>query len=431
MLWRQIYNVPMSFLQTHVLSKGPGLGLAGILLMLTTFLWAGDERVSTDTSIYHQGPSVVRLGNGDTVFVWESGPSSSFGDDISARRYDSLGQPLDASEVLVNTYTSGRQRAPTVDGDGSGGFVVIWQSGENDASTQSLRGQIYGSDGSAQGSEFQVNTQTNGFQVRPSVAVNDDGSFVVVWEATSFDGDDSGIAARLFDSLGNALGAEFLVNEITTGDQRGPEVAADGLGGFVVVWGFNEIDGRLFDSLGNPLGPDFQAAPPHTLSGTRNGLSRADDGSFLVVYTDNAGLNTVQGMLYDSTGSLITGPMEISTDQEFTKSEPAVDVDSAGNFQVTWSSNGQDGSGRGIYTQQVAPDGMLLGPETRVNSQVGSNQSRPDVSIDADDVPTFTWQSPFDSRAAIYTNCASLGPCPVFADGFESGTTTGWSASSP
>ncbi len=421
----------MPFFQSQVLSKGPWVGLAGLLLTLTTVAWAGDERVSTDTSLYHQTPSVVRLANGNTVFVWESGPSSFLGDDISARRYDSLGQPIDATEFLVNSYTTGRQQAPTVDGDGSGGFVVVWQNGENDGPTQGLRGQIYGSDGSAQGSEFQVNSQTDGFQVRPTLAVNDDGSFVVAWEATSFDGDGSGIVARLFDSSGSALGTEFLVNEVTTGEQRNPEVAADGQGGFVVVWGFEAVDGRLFDAAGTPLGTDFEAAPPHDPSDVRNGLSRAPDGSFLVVYTDSSGTETVHGMLYDATGTLITGPLEISTDQMFEKGDPAVDVDSAGNFQVTWSSYGQDGSGRGIYTQQVAPDGMLVGSETQVNFEVSSHQSRPDVSIAADDVPTFTWQSPFGFRTAIYTNCQSLGPCNVFADGFESGTTVSWSTSSP
>ena len=38
-----------------------------------------------------------------------------------------------------------------------------------------------------------------------------------------------------------------------------------------------------------------------------------------------------------------------------------------GGFVVTWSSNGQDGSGYGIYGQRYAADGTAVGSEFLIN----------------------------------------------------------------
>ncbi|MCG8455583.1 MAG: hypothetical protein MI919_04825, partial [Holophagales bacterium] len=46
-------------------------------------------------------------------------------------------------------------------------------------------------DGSAVGAEIQVNTYTTSFQDSPSVAVDADGDFVVVWTSNGSDGTDN------------------------------------------------------------------------------------------------------------------------------------------------------------------------------------------------------------------------------------------------
>ena len=49
-----------------------------------------------------------------------------------------------------------------------------------------------------------------------------------------------------------------------------------------------------------------------------------------------------------------------------------------GGFVVTWSSDGQDGSGYGIYGQRYAADGSPVGSEFRVNTY---HLQRPDLSL--------------------------------------------------
>ena len=64
------------------------------------------------------------------------------------------GAPL-GDEFIVNTGRSGSQLNPEVDHDASGGFVVVWQSYDQDNNnTYGIYGQRYNAAGVAQGGEF-------------------------------------------------------------------------------------------------------------------------------------------------------------------------------------------------------------------------------------------------------------------------------------
>src|SRR5207244_9162179 len=82
-------------------------------------------------------------------------------------------------------------------------------------------GQVFDADGTPQGTEFQVNTYTTNSQRGASVAVDGTGNFVVVWNSYGQDGSDYGVFARRFQADGTAIGAEFQVNTYTTSAQYG------------------------------------------------------------------------------------------------------------------------------------------------------------------------------------------------------------------
>ena len=86
-------------------------------------------------------------------------------------------------EFQVNSYTTSHQASPAVAADGSGNFVVVWESYYQDGSLWGAFGQRFNSAGSPVGSEFQVNIFTTGAQGAVAVAGGVSGSFVVVWES--------------------------------------------------------------------------------------------------------------------------------------------------------------------------------------------------------------------------------------------------------
>jgi hypothetical protein len=71
---------------------------------------------------------------------------------------------------------------------------------------------------------------------KPSVAVDEDGDFVVVWGGYTPSDLDEGVFAQRFDADGARIGTEFLVNTVTEGAQFVAHVDNTPAGGFVVVW---------------------------------------------------------------------------------------------------------------------------------------------------------------------------------------------------
>ena len=142
------------------------------------------------------------------------------------------------SEFQVNTSTADDQLLPKVASDAAGDFVIVWQGDYPNGKLDSVAfsPSAYASTGSALGSEFQVNTYTNGSQILPQIAMDSTGDFVIVWYGESADGSGYGIYAQQFNASGNPQGSEFRVNSNTAALLSAPTVAMDSAGDFVVGW---------------------------------------------------------------------------------------------------------------------------------------------------------------------------------------------------
>ncbi|MDX2494931.1 MAG: DUF4347 domain-containing protein, partial [Desulfuromusa sp.] len=80
------------------------------------------------------------------------------------------------------------------------------------------------------------NTIVTGTQNYSDIAVAADGSFVVTWTDSALDEDAAGIFMQRFAADGTAIGSETQVNTYTTGSQEYSAVAMDDAGNFVVTW---------------------------------------------------------------------------------------------------------------------------------------------------------------------------------------------------
>jgi hypothetical protein len=102
--------------------------------------------------------------------------------------------------------------SPAISHDSSGGFVVAWQSYQQEGSFFGVFGRRFDSSGNALGAEFQVNQYTNSDQAWPTISHDPSGSFVVAWWSNGQDGSGNGVFARRFDSSGSPVGGEVQVN---------------------------------------------------------------------------------------------------------------------------------------------------------------------------------------------------------------------------
>ncbi len=190
----------------------------------------------------------------------------------------------------------------------------------------------------AVGFETRVNSFTTGDQISPVVAIDATGDYVAVWTSQGQDGSGGGLYAQRYNAAGIAQGGEFKVNSYTTSDQAAPSVAMDAAGDFVVT-----------------------------------GQSRYQDGSGYGVYAQR----------YNAAGTVQGGEFKVNTYSTGQQLFPAVGMDAAGDFVITWSSNGQDGSGYGVYAQRYNSSGAVQGGEFKVNTYTTSNQFSPSIAMDA------------------------------------------------
>lgn len=240
-------------------------------------------------------PYVRSLDDGSFVAVWvRQSDTLAAGSDIVARIFDAAGAALGA-EFLVNLHTTDDQTRPVVALQ-SGGFVVAWESYRQDGPMGAGIVARRFTNGGAAGLEFVVNSYTTHEQVRPSVSELTTG-FVVAWESYGQEGGmDYGVFAQRFDTNGSAVGTEFQVNTVTADEQRHARVSGLGNGGFVVVWQDYRADGdfgygvvaRTYDQAGQSLTAPFVVNGYGTGEQVEPDVVALSDGGFAAVWVSEA-----------------------------------------------------------------------------------------------------------------------------------------------
>ena len=362
--------------------------------------------VNTSTTGAQITPSAATLSGGGFVIAF--GDSGSNGGDIRVQIYDSSGNASGA-EILVNTNTGSLQNAPSVVGLSNGGFVVTWGdlSGVGgDNSSYAIKGQRYSATGTAEGSEFLINTLTDSQQTDPAVAALSNGGFVVAWADNSRavgQGDEIGQAVRAqrFTSTGTTDGTEFLVNTRTNLSQNEPSVAALSGGGFVITWSDaseaddfagSGIKGQRYAANGTTAGGEILINSTLTGNQTLSDVAGLSGGGFVVVWYDlsasgdDTSSGAVRARLFDSSGTAQGNDFVVNTTTTGSQSRPEVSARSDGGFIVTWddsSATGSDTSSLAVRAQAYDSTGTRDGSEFVVNTTTSGDQDDPTVAFAA------------------------------------------------
>jgi hypothetical protein len=388
---------------------GSAFGIYGQLLNADGTLVGGEFRANTFTTGDQRKPSVAALSDGGFIVTWESEKQIGSSWDIFGQRYGADGTRI-GNEFLINTTTVQEQWNTSVTGLPNGTFVVTWQDSEIDGSTYGIAGRLFEftevpplpTTPIPLTDAFKVNTWVLGGQSLPSTAVLSDGSFVVTWETNYADGSVMGIAGQRFAMDGTPVGTEFLVNSFTNGDQRHPAVAALADGGYVITWHSQVQDGggwgvfaQRYTASGAKAGSELQVNT-YTNSDQQDptvvGLS---DGSFIIAWEslgqDGAGAG-IYGQRYSTSGSAIGTEFKINSYTPNEQNHVDLTALANGGFLAVWQSQAQDGYGGGIYAQSYGADGSTVGGEFKISTAV-ANQQYPDVAKLADGRLVVTWQS--------------------------------------
>jgi len=383
------------------------LGLSPMFLTINCatyneFTKSGTEfQINTYTISDQDFSSVTSFSDGQFVVTW-----SSFGQDgswwgVHGQLFNGDGTKQ-GIEFQVNTYTISDQWTPSVASFSDDRFVVTWSSYGQDGSGWGVYGQLFNSNGTKQDMEFQVNTYTINNQWTPSIASSYNNNFVITWTDASHDGSDWGIYGQLFNSSGNKTDTEFRVNTSTIGRQNYPSVTFMSNGRFVVTWegvgdGSGEgIYGQLFDSNGEKSGTQFQVNS-YTINHQADvSVASFSDGRFVVIWNsdgqDGSGYG-IYGQLFNSDATKNGSEFRVNTYIVNGQQHPFVAGLIDNKFVVTWMSYNQDGSDDGIYGQIFNADGTKFLSEFRVNTYTTSIQRVPSIASFNDGKFIVTWTS--------------------------------------
>ncbi len=172
---------------------------------------------------YHEeiwNPAIAMNEAGDFIVVWEKGRYGEEG--IYGQLFKSDGT-VEGANFKISDDNGSAYHGKTAGAIDSSGdiFAVVWQ--DNRLGDYNLYCQLY-RDGEAHGTNFIVNEEDNDSTswFVPAIAMDDSGLFVITWLDKLSGNQD--IYRQCYDSNGEAIGENFIINTEQEGNQGHPSV---------------------------------------------------------------------------------------------------------------------------------------------------------------------------------------------------------------
>ena len=289
------------------------------------------------------------------------------------------------SEWQVNTESEGDQERPAVATWADGRFVVLWQNQAAGAPAWGAQGQLYSAGGLPTGAQLQISQSPGEYMAQPTVATLSDGTFVVAYGVDGA-GRERDLRVRRFDRFGQPIGPAQPANSVTVADQSSPALAAQPDGSMVLAWMSYGQDGDSYGIFARPVASDgtvlgeTELSVPTRTSGYQSFpcVAPLSGGAFAVAWqTRPAGSYEIGARVLDSAATPLSAELQANThagDHQRFCSVAAFPAPGAG-FVVTWSSENQDGDGRGVYGRLYDGSGEPTSDELAINQPTAGNQT--------------------------------------------------------
>lgn len=312
-------------------------------------------------------PDVGMDATGNFVVAWTG---AGDGDDVGAfvRRFDANGNPL-TNEIRVNRDPSYQNYANSVAVRPTGEFVVSFDTLYPNDNLWDGYFQMFNAAGEHLGGPVQVHDDRYHNQVGTLVAVNANGDLVAAWSAvngsTGWD-----VRGRRFNAQGQKLGVEFDVPSALGGSQfLGGSLGIDRNGNFAVPFESRPVAGQdgsgmgiyvqRFDANGKRLSTQ-QVLVNTTVAGDQRGpyLAMNPSGAFVIGWTSMDQDGSAEGAYfqrYDANGQRVGREAQLNVTTAGSQIMRSAAIDAVGNAILVWQGNGP-GDDVGVFARRfVAP----------------------------------------------------------------------------
>ncbi len=281
-----------SFHTSHrvfTLSLTLGTCLLGLTSLASALVPIGLEFQVNSASLGNQDqPSVARAHNGQSLVIWKSQNGKSHA--VMGQRFDAVGHPIGRESTLYNVQGSTLNH-PAGAMNAAGTVMVVWEGQGLGTHGLEILGQRYDAANNPLGRSIQVNTGVENIQRHPAVAMNEDGSAIVLWESEMAEENDTDIFGQRYDASGMPSGREFQVNTTREGNQTKPTLVIDHQNHVLAVWQGHGpggegtgLYGQRYDAIGNPIGDEFSVNSAQTPARLAPAMAMNNDGHVAVLW---------------------------------------------------------------------------------------------------------------------------------------------------
>ena len=296
-----------------------------------------------------------------------------------------IGDTIHVNEGVPTSYVY----TPVIATSKNGNIVVAWS--ERRETSLDIYAQIFDSEGNKIGSNFIVNTDTSNLQDSPAIAMDSSGNFVIIW--ADYRNAHKDIYGRMYDSNGNPAGSDFLVNDDGgTAYQDYPDVAMDSTGNFIVVWTDSRdvtyhIYCQFYDSGGNPIGSNFKISDNTGPEYQYSPSIYTNGDRFIVAWEDQRDDRSIYYRIYSTSGTALTVDRK-ANDCSATRNQyyPAIDMNSYGYCVVAWEDLRDNYNS--IYYSAFDQQGNVI-----IDNFLLQRGKHPDVAVRSDSSMIITFSS--------------------------------------
>jgi hypothetical protein len=262
-------------------------------LFIRPFDTAGTPR-STEVKVagVATAPAIAQSESGEFLVAWVGG----YYEGIHARRFDSDGLPTSPFITVATASYLHLANAPDVAFQPKDDFVVVWDVGTGyfppSNGPTSIRGRRFDPGGTPLGGMIEVTPEDGiAFKKHPALAVQEDGSFLVVWHVHTTTPLESHLFARRFAVDGSPLGPEVRVDPGPESAVLPGQVVTLDDGGFFVTWpiyradGTRAIVGRRLSPAGVPTAGVIELLADVSINQSPAALAHNGHGDLLVAAT--------------------------------------------------------------------------------------------------------------------------------------------------
>ncbi len=379
-------------------------------LMLAIDPRAKEFQVNTTVKQAQRDAAIAGLDNGTFVAVWSSKGQDGSGRSLHMQRFKKTASgkvKKSGKEAQVNSHTPADQADGVVAGVKKASWFAAWESVDQDAASlgedqsTGIYMQRYRANGKPDGGEMRVNVETMLDQTDVALAGLGGKAIAAAWVSQDQDGDGTGIYARLFKADGTPKTGDILVNDDVLGDQAEPAIAGLSGDGVAVAFRTPDADGtgiamRLFDKSGNAKGKMKRVNTETAEDQTEPAIAGLKNGDFIVSWSSHKQDGAQTGIFaqrFTAKGKARGGEIQVNTTTEMAQAQSHITALTDGGFLISWHSQGQDGSGSGVYAQRFIAKGKAKGVEFRVNQTVKHDQTEPALTTLPDGSVIAAWTS--------------------------------------